>query len=60
MYGLSKNRRDVSAMSAEVEFAEIDPLNEVLLELELLDPFNCVQACTVNVSLSKRDVTSYT
>ena len=53
-----KNREDVSGVSAEVEFAEIDPLNEVLLIPELLDLFYCVQACTVNVSLSEKDVTS--
>jgi len=56
-YRLLKNRKNTNAVSAEVEFAEIDPLNEVLLIPELLDRY-CVQACTVNVSLSERDVTS--
>ena len=50
----------MSAVSAEVEFAEIDPLNEVLLTPKLLDLFYCVLAGTVNVSMSERDVTTTT
>ena len=50
-----KNRKNVSAVSAEVEFAKIDPLNEVLLTPERSGSFLLCRPGTVNVSL--RDVT---